>query len=150
MPGHHHTTRLLIATKASSWGIACPSPSVFWDAEVLSLGRKASWAVGDDLPEAERQRLLQAAAEEHARETKRKQEAYLASRQEKLKRQSPDPSSASSAFPVEARAASSVKPCSGAGIQSAKESLSSEGSRRRLLCRVLTTSSVLRRPSPEK
>jgi mitogen-activated protein kinase kinase kinase len=69
-------------------------------AERLNAGRppEPSWAVGDDLPEEERQRLLEAAAAEHIRETKRKQEAYLASRQEKLKRQSPDPSSASSAF----------------------------------------------------
>lgn len=55
-----------------------------------------SWAVGDDLPEAERQKLLEAAAAEHVRETKRKQEAYLQKRQEKLKRHSPEPGSASS------------------------------------------------------
>jgi mitogen-activated protein kinase kinase kinase len=55
-----------------------------------------SWAVGDDLPEEERKRLLEAAAAEHQRETKRKQDAYLANRQEKLKRQSPDASGSSS------------------------------------------------------
>lgn len=53
-----------------------------------------SWAVGDDLPEEERQKLLQA-AEEHQRENKRKQQAYLASRQEKLRKDTA-PSSSSS------------------------------------------------------
>lgn len=58
-------------------------------AERLNGGSRApepSWAVGDDLPETERQRLLQA-AEEHQRENKRKQEAYLKSRQEKLRKE---------------------------------------------------------------
>ena len=55
-----------------------------------------SWAVGDDLPEAERKKLLEAAAAEHDRETKRKQEAYLRQRQEKIKRNSPDATSSSS------------------------------------------------------
>ncbi|KAJ4300748.1 mitogen-activated protein kinase kinase kinase [Kalmusia sp. IMI 367209] len=66
-------------------------------AERLNGGSRApepSWAIGDDLPEEERQRLLQAASEEHQRETKRKQAAYLASRQEKLKKDTSTPSSA--------------------------------------------------------
>lgn len=52
-----------------------------------------SWAAGDDLPEEERRRLLAAAALEHQRENKRKQEAYLASRQKMLRKDSPDPGS---------------------------------------------------------
>ncbi|KAF2685847.1 MAP kinase [Lentithecium fluviatile CBS 122367] len=68
-------------------------------AERLNGGSRApepSWAMGDDLPEEERQKLLRAAAEEHQRETKRKQQAYLASRQEKLRKDSsPNPSSSS-------------------------------------------------------
>ncbi|KAF2198764.1 hypothetical protein GQ43DRAFT_492882 [Delitschia confertaspora ATCC 74209] len=51
---------------------------------------EASWNAGDDISEVERQRLLEAAAEEHRRETKRRQEAYLAARQQKLKRDSVD------------------------------------------------------------
>ncbi|KAF2257500.1 hypothetical protein CC78DRAFT_588475 [Lojkania enalia] len=61
--------------------------------ERLNGGGRApepSWAVGDDLPEEERQKLLEAAAAEHQRETQRKHEAYIASRQQKLKRDSPD------------------------------------------------------------
>jgi tRNA A-37 threonylcarbamoyl transferase component Bud32 len=73
-------------------------------AERLNGGGRAperSWAVGDDLPEPERRRLIEAAAAEHQKETKRKQAEYLASRQEKLKRQSPDSLSASSGFSKE-------------------------------------------------
>ncbi|KAF2752125.1 hypothetical protein M011DRAFT_498616 [Sporormia fimetaria CBS 119925] len=60
-----------------------------------SRAPEPSWAAGDELPEDERKKILEAAAAEHQREAKRKQEAYLASRQEKLKRQSPDAESAS-------------------------------------------------------
>ncbi|KAF2732820.1 MAP kinase [Polyplosphaeria fusca] len=49
-----------------------------------------SWAVGDDLPEEERLRLLEAAAADHQREMKRKQDEYLQKRKEKLRRDSPD------------------------------------------------------------
>ncbi|ORX97284.1 hypothetical protein BCR34DRAFT_607328 [Clohesyomyces aquaticus] len=49
-----------------------------------------SWNVGDDLSEEERKKLLDAAAADHQREMKRKQEAYLASRQQKLQKDSPD------------------------------------------------------------
>ncbi|KAF2278288.1 Pkinase-domain-containing protein [Westerdykella ornata] len=61
-------------------------------AQRLNGGRAAepSWATGDDIPEAERLRLLDAAAAEHQRETKRKQEAYLASKKKQLERPSPD------------------------------------------------------------
>ncbi|KAF1994000.1 Pkinase-domain-containing protein [Amniculicola lignicola CBS 123094] len=52
-----------------------------------------SWAVGDDMPEEERRRMLETAAAEHQREAKLKQDAYLAARQQKLKRDSPDPTS---------------------------------------------------------
>ncbi|KAL6707339.1 mitogen-activated protein kinase kinase kinase [Coniothyrium glycines] len=55
-----------------------------------------SWAAGDDLSESERRRLLEIAAEEHRRETKRKQEEYLSRRKQHLKGHSPDPNSASS------------------------------------------------------
>jgi hypothetical protein len=68
-------------------------------AERLNAGSRApepSWAMGDDLPEEERQKMLEAAAAEHRKQTKRKQEAYLASRQQKLKRASPDPGASSS------------------------------------------------------
>lgn len=64
-------------------------------ADRLNGGSRApepSWAVGDDLPEEERQKLLQAASEEHQRETKRKQQAYFAARQEKLKKDTSMPS----------------------------------------------------------
>jgi hypothetical protein len=69
-------------------------------AERLNGGRApASWVPGDDLSEEERQRILQVAAEEHKRETTRKQQAYLASRQEKLRKDSPpNPSSSSMDF----------------------------------------------------
>ncbi|KAF9731653.1 MAP kinase kinase kinase [Paraphaeosphaeria minitans] len=53
-----------------------------------------SWAIGDDLPKEERQKLLQAASEEHQRETKRKQAAYLATRQEAIGKKGSTPSSA--------------------------------------------------------
>jgi hypothetical protein len=68
-------------------------------AERLSAGGRApepSWAMGDDLPEEERQKMIEAAAVEHQKQTKRKQDAYLASRQQKLKKSSPDLSSSSS------------------------------------------------------
>lgn len=55
-----------------------------------------SWAAGDELPEAERRRLLEIAAEEHRKETKRKQDEYLKGRMQRLKGNSPDPNSASS------------------------------------------------------
>lgn len=56
-----------------------------------SRAPEPSWAVGDDLPEEERNKLLQAASEEHQRESKRKQQAYLAARQEKLKKDASTP-----------------------------------------------------------
>ncbi|KAF2466552.1 Pkinase-domain-containing protein [Lindgomyces ingoldianus] len=68
-------------------------------AERLNGGGRApepSWNVGDDLPEEERKKLLEAAAE-HKRETQRKQEQYLRKRQDKLKKDSPDPGSSSRA-----------------------------------------------------
>ena len=55
-----------------------------------------SWAVGDELPEPERLRLLEIAAEDHRKETKRKQDEYLKGRMQRLKGTSPDPNSASS------------------------------------------------------
>lgn len=55
-----------------------------------------SWAAGDDLSESERRRLLEIAAEEHRRETKRKQDEYLSRRKQHLKSHSPDPNSGSS------------------------------------------------------
>ncbi|KAF1920345.1 hypothetical protein BDU57DRAFT_534134 [Ampelomyces quisqualis] len=55
-----------------------------------------SWIAGDERPEQERQRMLEVAAEEHRKETKRKQEEYLKGRVQKLKGHSPDPLSASS------------------------------------------------------
>ncbi|KAF2011611.1 hypothetical protein BU24DRAFT_398259 [Aaosphaeria arxii CBS 175.79] len=54
-----------------------------------------SWAAGDDLPESERQRILEAASVEYQRQNKLKQQAYTASRQ-KLAKESVDPSSATS------------------------------------------------------
>ncbi|XPS91165.1 Mitogen-activated protein kinase kinase kinase [Ascochyta lentis] len=54
-----------------------------------------SWAAGDDVSEQERRRMLEIAAEEHRRETKRKQEEYLKGRMQRLKGNSPDPLSAS-------------------------------------------------------
>lgn len=54
-----------------------------------------SWATGDDISEQERRRMLEVAAEEHRRETKRKQEEYLKGRMQRLKGNSPDPMSAS-------------------------------------------------------
>ncbi|KAF1956457.1 MAP kinase [Byssothecium circinans] len=68
-------------------------------AERLNGGGRApepSWAVGDDLPEDERQKMLQAAAEEHQRQNRRKQQAYLTARQGKIRKESPKPSSSSS------------------------------------------------------
>ncbi|CAI6338427.1 unnamed protein product [Periconia digitata] len=62
-------------------------------AERLNAASRAperSWAVGDDLTEDERQKMLQAAAEEHQRQNRRKQQAYLASRQEKIRKESPN------------------------------------------------------------
>jgi hypothetical protein len=55
-----------------------------------------SWAQGDELPEQERQRLLEIAAEEHRKENERKRDEYLRSRFGKVKGHSPDPMSASS------------------------------------------------------
>jgi hypothetical protein len=49
-----------------------------------------AWAAGDDLAEQARQRLLEVAADEHRKETRRKQEEYLRGRVQKLKGQSPD------------------------------------------------------------
>lgn len=54
-----------------------------------------SWAAGDDSSEQERRRMLELAAEEHRKENKRKQEAYLQGRMQRLKGNSPDPLSAS-------------------------------------------------------
>jgi hypothetical protein len=54
-----------------------------------------SWAAGDDASEQERRRMLELAAEEHRKETKRKQEEYLKGRMARLKGNSPDPMSAS-------------------------------------------------------
>lgn len=54
-----------------------------------------SWAAGDDASEQERRRMLELAAEEHRKETKRKQEEYLKGRMQRLKGNSPDPLSAS-------------------------------------------------------
>ncbi|KAJ4329785.1 mitogen-activated protein kinase kinase kinase, partial [Ascochyta clinopodiicola] len=54
-----------------------------------------SWAAGDDHSEQERRRMLEIAAEEHRKETKRKQEEYLKGRMQRLKGNSPDPLSAS-------------------------------------------------------
>ncbi|KAF2868941.1 hypothetical protein BDV95DRAFT_609203 [Massariosphaeria phaeospora] len=56
-------------------------------------GPEHSWVIGDDLPEEERQKLLEAAAAEHQKEMRRKQEAYLATRQAKLRKDSPDSAS---------------------------------------------------------
>ncbi|KAF2106376.1 hypothetical protein BDV96DRAFT_332866 [Lophiotrema nucula] len=70
-------------------------------AERLNGGGRApapSWAVGDDLPENERQRIIEAAALEHQREAKRKQQEYLDKRKQTLKRDSPDLSSSSPLF----------------------------------------------------
>ena len=55
-----------------------------------------SWAAGEDASEQERRRMLELAAEEHRKETKRKQEEYLRNRKHRLKGNSPDPMSASS------------------------------------------------------
>lgn len=55
-----------------------------------------SWATGDELPEQERRRLLEIAAEEHRKETKRKQDEYLKGRMQRLKGNNSDPNSASS------------------------------------------------------
>lgn len=55
-----------------------------------------SWAAGDEASENERRRMLEMAAEEHRKETKRKQEEYLKGRMQRLKGNSPDPLSASS------------------------------------------------------
>ncbi|KAH6637481.1 camp-dependent protein kinase-like protein [Boeremia exigua] len=49
----------------------------------------------DDGPEQERRRMLELAAEEHRKETKRKQEEYFKGRMQRLKGTSPDPMSAS-------------------------------------------------------
>jgi hypothetical protein len=62
----------------------------------VSRPLERSWLAGDELPEEERQRLLEVAAEEHRKETKRKQDEYLKGRFQKLKGHSPDPISASS------------------------------------------------------
>lgn len=55
-----------------------------------------SWAPGDEMPESERRRLLEIAAEEHRKESKRKQDEYLKGRIQRLKGHSPDIGSASS------------------------------------------------------
>jgi hypothetical protein len=55
-----------------------------------------SWDAGDEMHEQTRRRLLEVAAEEHRKETKRKQEEYLQGRVQKLKGHSPDPMSANS------------------------------------------------------
>ncbi|KAF2838509.1 Pkinase-domain-containing protein [Patellaria atrata CBS 101060] len=54
-----------------------------------------TWETGGNMSEAERNALLEAAAEEHRRETDRKQKAYLAERKQKLggKHSPPDPGS---------------------------------------------------------
>lgn len=67
-------------------------------ADRLGNGRvtERSWQAGDELPEHERRRLLDVAAEEHRKETKRKQDEYLKGRIKKLQGHSPDPMSASS------------------------------------------------------
>ena len=67
-------------------------------ADRLGNGRalERSWQAGDELPEHERRRLLEVAAEEHRKETKRKQDEYLKGRMQKLKGHSPDLMSASS------------------------------------------------------
>ena len=53
------------------------------------------WAAGENVSEQERRRMLELAAEEHRKETKRKQEEYLKGRMQRLKGNSPDPLSAS-------------------------------------------------------
>ncbi|KAH7085661.1 hypothetical protein BKA63DRAFT_402073 [Paraphoma chrysanthemicola] len=68
-------------------------------ADRLNGGSRApekSWAPHDELPEDERRRLLEIAAEEHRKENKRKQDEYLKGRMQKLKGHSPDPMSANS------------------------------------------------------
>lgn len=69
-------------------------------ADRLQNGRpgEPSWVSGDELPEDERRRLLEIAAEEHRKETKRKQEEYLRGRIQKLQLNSASPQSASSEF----------------------------------------------------
>lgn len=65
--------------------------------EVPRLNER-SWLASDEVSEQERQRMLEAAAEEHRKETTRKREEYLKGRVQKLKGagHSPDPMSASS------------------------------------------------------
>jgi len=74
------------------------SPLVQRDSPTVGHDNEQSWRRGDELPEPERRRLLEAAAEEHRKETQRKQARYLTDRQNKLGLgNSPDPSSAVSA-----------------------------------------------------
>lgn len=54
-----------------------------------AIATESSWLLSDDAPEDERQKMLHAASEEHQRQNRRKQQAYLASRQEKLRKESP-------------------------------------------------------------
>jgi hypothetical protein len=58
--------------------------------------QSSTWEPRDDLAEEERRKLLEVAAEEHRKETKRKQDEYLKSRFNKISGNSPDPNSSSS------------------------------------------------------
>ncbi|KAJ4365916.1 mitogen-activated protein kinase kinase kinase [Neocucurbitaria cava] len=78
------------------------------DAVAERLGNRPAepqWDAGDEVSEQERRRLLEIAAEEHRRETKRKQDEYLKGRMQRLKGTSPDPNSASSGDSVSFRSA---------------------------------------------
>jgi hypothetical protein len=72
------------------------TPEVGTDRHGVGRVAEHSWRAGDELPESERQRLLEAAADEHRKENKRKQDEYLKTRIQKLKGHSPDLMSASS------------------------------------------------------
>ncbi len=68
-------------------------------ADRLNGGGRAngqSWIAGDELPESERLKLLELAAEDHRKETKRKQDEYLKGRMQRLKGITSDPNSATS------------------------------------------------------
>lgn len=88
-PGAKSSESTLVPDKGASLRNLGKKEEITTEAVSQRLAKiERTWDAAGDLSESERREMLEAAAEEHRRETKRKQEAYLASRQQRLKRES--------------------------------------------------------------